>query len=132
LTKAPNSRYLWIEEKEAFMEIKEEKKGSIVIFSLKGRLDSAATPEVEKKILEAIKNSTHDIILDFSQLEYLSSGGIRLLVHCHKEIEKQGGQVFLSSVPKPIEHILYITGFLHYFKIYDKPADAIASLSKSI
>lgn len=112
------------------MEIVEETKGKIAIFALKGRLDSASSNEVEKKILDSIENGLNDVVLDFSSLDYLSSAGIRALVHCHKEIEKKHGHIFLASVPKPIENVLYITGFLPYFKIYDNPNQALDDLNK--
>ncbi len=112
------------------MEVKEEKKGNVLVFSLKGRLDSNTSPEVEKKILAAIEKNSFDIVLDFSALDYLSSAGIRLLVHAHKQIEKHGGLILLSAVPKEIENILYITGFLSYFKIFETQQQALDSLAK--
>jgi anti-anti-sigma factor len=113
------------------IDIREEKKGEAVVFALSGRLDSTTSPRVEKKILESIAQGTHDVILDFASLEYISSAGIRVLVHCHKELEKKQGNIFLASVPKPIENVLYITGFLPYFKIFDGQTQALAALAKS-
>lgn len=112
------------------MDIIEEKKGKATVFALKGRLDSASSNDVEKKIIDSIENGTKDVVLDFSSLDYISSGGIRVLVHCHKEIEKKHGHIFLAAVPKPIENVLYITGFLPYFKVYDGQAQAIEDLNK--
>lgn len=111
------------------VECLEEKKGSVVVFSLKGYLDSTSSPEVEKKILSSIDSGTMDIILDMSSLDYISSAGIRILVLCLKTIEKRGGKICLVSVPKPIENVLYITGFLQYFKLYDNQKQALEALS---
>lgn len=107
------------------MEIIEKKHPQAIIFSLKGRLDSTTSTEVEKKIIESINKGAIDVILDFSLLEYISSAGIRVLVHCHKEIEKKHGRIILTSLPKPIENVLYITGFLPYFKVYEKESQAL-------
>lgn len=112
------------------MDIKEEKKENATIFSLKGRLDSATSPEVEAKIMDTIGHGTKEVILDFSSLDYISSAGIRVLVHCHKELEKLHGHIFLTSVPKPIENVLYITGFLPYFKVFEGKAEALQELDK--
>jgi anti-anti-sigma factor len=113
------------------MDIREEKKGKATVFSLSGRLDSATSPEVDGRILQAIANGADDVILDFSSLDYISSAGIRVLVHCHKELEKKGGHILLAAVPKPIENVLYITGFLPYFKVYDGQTEALEALSKN-
>lgn len=112
------------------MDITEEKKGNATIISLKGRLDSSTSPEVEKTIISSIEQGAQDVVLDFSSLDYISSAGIRVLVHCHKELEKKQGHIFLAAVPKPIENVLYITGFLPYFKVFDGLSQAIDALGK--
>ena len=113
------------------MDIREEQKGQATVFSLAERLDSTTSPIVEEKILAAIQKGTTDVILDFSSLAYISSAGIRVLVHCHKELEKKEGHIFLAAVPKPIENVLYITGFLPYFKVFDGQDQALNALAKA-
>jgi len=110
------------------MKISQEKKGKATVFYLSEKLDSTTSPEVEKEILSAIEQGVNDIILDLSSLDYISSAGIRVLVHCHKALEKKQGHIFLASVPKPIENIFYITGFLTYFKVFDNQNQAIQAL----
>lgn len=110
------------------VEIREEKKGKAMVFSLSGRLDSTTSPKVEEKILHSIADGTSDVILDFASLSYISSAGIRVLVHCHKELEKKHGHIFLAAVPKPIENVLYITGFLPYFKVFEGQEQALNAL----
>jgi anti-sigma B factor antagonist len=112
------------------IEIREEKKDNAIIFLLTGRLDSATSPQVEAKILQSIEQGSKDIILNFSALDYISSAGIRVLVHCHKQLEKKEGRIFLTAVPKPIENVLYITGFLPYFKIFDNQDQALVALTR--
>ena len=114
------------------LNITEKKKGKATIFSIQGRLDSNSSPEVEQKIIQSIDQGSKDVVLDFSSLDYISSAGIRVLVHCHKEIEKLHGHIYLAAVPKPIENVLYITGFLPYFKVFEQQNEAVEALSKSI
>lgn len=111
------------------MKVVEEKRGKVTVLFLEGRLDSNTSTEVENKILDCISAGSKDVVLDFSSLEYISSAGIRVLVHCHKEFEKQQGHIYLASVPKPVENILYITGFLPYFKVFDSSTHAAESLN---
>jgi anti-sigma B factor antagonist len=112
------------------MKIVEDKKGRVTIFMLEGRLDSNTSSDVEKKILNSIVEGASEVVLNFSQLDYISSAGIRVLVHCHKELEKKNGHISLAAVPKPIENVLYITGFLPYFKVYENSEDALLALNK--
>ncbi|MFZ0565229.1 MAG: STAS domain-containing protein [Chlamydiales bacterium] len=112
------------------MEFFEEKKGQATIFSLKGRLDSSTSPDLEHAILQSIEKGSKEVVLDLSSLDYISSAGIRVLVHCLKKIEKKHGHFFLASIPKSIEDVLYKTGFLPYFKVFEKKAQALKALSK--
>jgi len=113
------------------MDIKEEKKANATVFIIKGRLDSATSPEVEKKIIDSIQHGSNKVVLDFAGLDYISSAGIRVLVHCHKELEKKEGEIVLANVSKAIENVLYITGFLPYFKVYESQAQALGALNPS-
>jgi anti-sigma B factor antagonist len=112
------------------MKIQEQTKGKNTILTLEGRLDSNTSTDVEKKIFDALNAGTKNVIIDFSGLEYISSSGIRILIRCHKELEKISGHLYLCAVPKPIENILYITGFLPYFKVFERQAQALSALEK--
>jgi len=107
------------------MELKQEKKNGATIFHFSGRLDSVTSLEVEKTLLNAIASGDKKLIFDLSALDYLSSAGIRVLVQCYKKVEAAQGHVFLCSLPKPIENVLYVTGFLPYFQIFDKTDQAV-------
>lgn len=114
------------------MKMKEEKKGKATLFFLEGRLDSSTSLEVEKKILDSIAQGNNDIILDMASLDYISSAGIRVLVRCHKELEKKEGHIYLSAVPRSIENILYITGFLPYFKVFEGTNQALHAVEPNL
>jgi len=110
------------------LSISEEIKNNTTIYSLSGRLDSQTVHAIEEKIQDSLNSGTIHLILDLSSLTYISSAGIRLVLHAHKKLKKVSGDVYLTAIPKPIENTLYITGFLPYFKIYDSTTAALASL----
>ncbi|MFN0065789.1 MAG: STAS domain-containing protein [Chlamydiales bacterium] len=113
-----------------YMDLHEERKGKATIITLSGRLDSSSSPEVEKKIVSTIVQGNKDIVLDFGSLDYISSAGIRVLVLCNKEVEKLKGHIYLASVPKTIENVLYITGFLQHFRLFEGQNQALEELEK--
>ena len=61
------------------MEIIEENQGGINIFKLNGRLDSNTSQGFEKKIFQAIDDGSKSMIIDFKDLEYISSAGLRVI-----------------------------------------------------
>jgi anti-sigma B factor antagonist len=103
----------------ALVDIKQENKQDVGIFSVAGRLDSSHSKELDFQLIQSINGGTKKMVLDLHKLEYISSAGIRVLVHCLKEIEAKGGELFLAALPKPIENVLYITGFAPYFKTFE-------------
>lgn len=112
------------------MELKNKLKEGVKIFEISGRLDSAHSRELNSQIMESIEKGIKKILIDLHELTYISSAGIRVLVQCHKEIEKLQGELFLVNLPKPIENVLYITGFSPYFKTYSSQEEALKKLSE--
>lgn len=111
------------------MELVKEKQPQATIFRFQGRLDSTNAPQIEKQLVEVMIAGEKQLIFDFSKLEYLSSAGIRILVHCHTKIEQAHGHIFLINIPKPIENVLYITGFLPYFRQFETLQEALAAIA---
>ena len=71
------------------MEIKKNQSGDSLAIEIIGRLDAATAPKLEKELnasLQGIKTLT----FDFSQLEYVASAGLRVLLVAQKRMNKQG------------------------------------------
>ena len=91
------------------MEIATERNGSTLTVLLSGRLDSSTAPRLEKT-LDASLPGTTDLILDFSDLAYLSSAGLRILLSAQK-IMNQQGKMIVKNVNSTIMEVFEITGF---------------------
>ena len=90
------------------MKTTQTKEGSTVTLRVEGRLDSLTAPELEKEICE-IMESTDELIIDFEKLEYISSAGLRVLLHANQIMsEKKGMKVVRAS--EIIQEIFRITG----------------------
>ena len=69
------------------MEITEAKKGQGVILGLNGRLDSSNSNGLEQKIRQLIDRGERYLVLDCSQLSYISSSGLRVLLMAAKKLD---------------------------------------------
>ncbi len=74
-----------------------------------GRLDTTTAPQLETELKENIGNSEL-LILDFSELEYLSSAGLRVILAAQKIMNKQG-KMIVRNVNETIMDIFDVTGF---------------------
>lgn len=91
------------------MEINKLVEASKVVLKISGRLDTTTAPELEKSIKD-IQAEADSIVLDFAELEYISSAGLRVLLSTHKEMSKKQG-LFVSNVSGEVMEIFEITGF---------------------
>ena len=91
------------------MTIEIKRNGAEVTIVLVGRLDTTTAPALEKTIMEnmsGIKNLT----LDFKDLEYISSAGLRVLLSAQKKMQ-QVGKMKVTSVCEEVMEVFEITGF---------------------
>jgi anti-anti-sigma factor len=76
-----------------------------------GRLDAATAAAHEKSIKELLVGEVNSIAIDLSEVDFLSSAGLRVLLVAAKAAQTKGGKVVLVS-PKPaVLEVLEVTGF---------------------
>lgn len=82
-----------------------------VILRIDGRLDVASAPILEKKISSLMDEGHYQLILDFSQVDYLSSAGMRVLLSAKKKLKAKKGALILFSVTDDVGEIFKMAGF---------------------
>ena len=91
------------------MEIKKVKNETKLEIALVGRLDTTTAPQLEAELKESLDGVT-DLKLDFAELEYISSAGLRVLLAAQKTMNKQGEMV-IRHANDDIKEVFDITGF---------------------
>ncbi len=97
------------------MTINKNKNGTNLEIALIGRLDTTTAPELESAIKESIDGIT-ELVLDFSELAYISSAGLRVILSAQKIMNKQGNMI-LRNVNETINEVFAITGFVDILTI---------------
>lgn len=93
------------------MNIEFIKNGTTLTVKPEGRLDTATSPELEKRMAPKMEGMT-EIIIDMERVEYISSGGLRVLLAAEQEMEERDGQMKVIHVNEHIMKIFDMTGFL--------------------
>lgn len=91
------------------MTIEKNLNGAELIVKVVGRLDTTTAPELEASLKESFEG-LEKLVLDFSELDYLSSAGLRVLLQAQKTMNKQGEMV-VKNVNETISEIFEVTGF---------------------
>lgn len=91
------------------LHLEKHVEGQTLLIELTGRLDTDTAPLLENGIQDWSEGITQ-LILDFSEVDYLSSAGLRVLLAAHKRMMKQDGLV-LRNVRGMVMEVLEMTGF---------------------
>ncbi len=91
------------------LNIVKEKNEDHLTIKLEGRLDTISAPQLEKELRQELSDTKH-LVLDFSQLDYLSSAGLRVILSAQKVMNQQG-EMIVRNVSDMIMEIFEVTGF---------------------
>ena len=108
------------------MEIKTEKRGNGAVVHASGRIDTAAAPALEQELNRLIAEGTHKILLDFTGVPYISSGGLRVLLATAKKLRGAGDSFSLCALNAEVTKIMTLAGFNTIFAIFSTEGDALA------
>ena len=107
------------------MEIIEENQSGINIFKLNGRLDSNTSQGFEKKIFQAIDDGSKNMVIDFKDLEYISSAGLRVILKATKALKREEGKMMLCDMQDYVKEVFEIAGFDSFLPIVGTMDDAL-------
>jgi|SRR6516165_3279562 anti-sigma B factor antagonist len=98
--------------------------GDTMVFGLRGSLDLATAPTVRAALSEATDKGGNNLIVDLTQLEFLDSTGLGVLIGAHRRAAEHGGSLRLIVHDGPISRLLNITGLVTVFAVYHSLEDA--------
>jgi anti-anti-sigma factor len=111
------------------MEITHRVENEILMIAIKGRLDAATAPIADETIKETLAENTNRLLFDLSALEYLSSGGLRVILGAAKEIRRREGKVVLTALKPYVYEIFEVSGFTAMIPIKDTVEEGLKDLA---
>ena len=93
----------------------QEQDGKVVAI-LEGSLDTAAAVETEKAMSPLKDVKGKDIILDCTEMDYISSSGLRIFLSILQNAQDKGGHVYVKGINDNVQSIFAITGFSSLFR----------------
>jgi anti-sigma B factor antagonist len=94
-----------------------------------GRIDSSTASQLAEAIDSITNQGRYKLVFDMSEVEYMSSAGLRVLIGTQKICKRYNrGELILSLVPRRIYDALELAGFVPLFKFYDDLLTAVGSL----
>ena len=96
-------------------EVKENNEK--VLATVSGRLDTPSAVSAQQEITPLLENADKEIILDCTELEYISSAGLRFFMQLKRDSETQGGTIRVTHLNEDVADIFRMSGFQNIFDI---------------
>ncbi|MBN1453811.1 MAG: STAS domain-containing protein [Anaerolineales bacterium] len=108
------------------MEITTKKFKSCDMVVVNGRIDSSTAPQLTEALEGITGDGRFKIVLDMSDLEYMSSAGFRALLSGQRVCKRYNrGEIVLAVVPERVKEALELAGFTELFKTFDDAVEAV-------
>ena len=113
------------------MEINEQQAADVTILGLVGRLDSTTAPQLGAQLRALVAAARTVLLLDFSQITYLSSAGFCVLLNGARLVGEAGGSLVLCDLIPPVRQLFQIAAFDEVLEIHGTRQDALAHLARA-
>lgn len=100
------------------------------VAEISGDLDGSTAPLAQQQVMGAITGGS-PVILDLTNVPYMSSAGLRMLLSTYRQVTNTGGRIVFVGVVDEIKDTMEVTGFLKFFTLVDTLDDAMATLAEN-
>jgi anti-anti-sigma factor len=108
------------------MQISTRTRNDVHIVAISGSLDSSTSPEAQKS-LDSVVATAKKVMLDFSDLDYISSAGLRILLGAAKQLRASGGTLGMFGLNQSVREVFEISGFSSILSVYQSEAEALGA-----
>ena len=98
------------------MSIEKEKNGSELKITISGKLNTKTAPELQE-IVDSSLDEVTSVIMDLTETEYVSSGGLRVLLTTQQRMDEKKGSMWIEGANETIRDIFDVTGFKHFLRV---------------
>jgi anti-sigma B factor antagonist len=118
-----------VSDTAATFEVRPTPSPTTSIIAIEGEITSASETPLMAAYNKAAESGARSIVLDFSRLDYMNSGGIGLLVTLLVRVQRQGRRLLAVGLSQHYRQILNLTRLDEAIGIYDSEAAAVAAAS---
>ena len=99
------------------MEVNVSRENNEITVRFSGRMDTPGAMEITPQMNALAEEADKTIILDCTDLTYISSSGLRIFVTLRKAADEKGGKIIIRNICNEIRNVFMMTGFLNLFEI---------------
>jgi anti-anti-sigma factor len=111
------------------MDIHQTTRDGVTVLAPSGRIDTTTSGRVEESVRRMVDEGVRELVIDFSNVEYISSAGLRVLLVLAKRMRDLQGRLVLCGMPESVRQVFRLAGFMPLFRIEPSQEAALASLA---
>jgi anti-sigma B factor antagonist len=111
-------------------EITRQDKNTISCLYLKGFLDAHTAPKFEEALQQLVEEHRFYIIVNFSDLTYISSAGLGVFMGMIESVRNNSGDIKMSNMTSKVFKVFDLLGFPNLYEIYDKEEQAVKKFNQ--
>ncbi len=97
----------------------------VSVVELKGYLDAHTAPELESTLQQLITNKKYNIVVNFKDLNYISSAGLGVFMAFIEDVRQKKGDIKLTNMSPKVYNVFDLLGFPILYEIYKDEQEAI-------
>ena len=113
------------------MKITQRVEGEVTVFVPEGRIDTQSAADMDQALQAAVSEGRHNLVVDMSGVEFISSVGLRALAATLVKSRAEGGDMKVAALNARVTRVFRIIGFDVLMSVHDTPEAAIADFSSS-
>lgn len=107
------------------MEITFSDAGGVKVVRFDGMIDTVTAADVEAALMQLLSDGVNKMLLNFEQLSYINSIGLRVILMVAKQLKHNEGQLQICSLTDPVREVFDITGFSTILSVVETEPEAL-------
>jgi len=109
------------------MDIQLRNVGSVSVLDFTGNLDTNNSPAAENEVNGLLESGHDKILFNFSELNFISSSGLRVLLATAKKLKMTDGKMMVCGLNETVQEVFDISGFATILSLAPSEEEALAS-----
>ena len=108
------------------MEITTRDVNDVKVVQIEGELDTGSSPNAQNQLDQLRGQGVKKILLDLTNLDFISSAGLRVLLATAQELKEDSGDLRVCSLNREVKEVFDISGFSTLLMVFDNEAKALS------
>ena len=97
----------------------------VKVVAFEGTLDTETSPEAQQQFNRLIEGGENKFLVNFENLDYISSAGLRVLLAAAKQLKETNGELRICGANEVVGEVFEISGFTAIFKVFGTESEAL-------